>query len=110
VLAHDARRAARVDAAGHTVPLDEQDRTLYDGARIAEAQRLLDRAMLARRSGPYQVQAAIACLHASGRPPPTATGARSPPSMPRSPSCPPPPSSSSTAPPRSAWPKARWPA
>jgi RNA polymerase sigma-70 factor (ECF subfamily) len=65
VLAHDARRAARVDAAGHSVPLDEQDRSLYDRAKIAEAQGLLDRALLARRSGPYQVQAAIACLHAS---------------------------------------------
>jgi RNA polymerase sigma-70 factor, ECF subfamily len=64
VLAHDARRAARVDAEGVTVPLDEQDRSLYDAAKIAEAQRLLDRALLARAPGPYQVQAAIACLHA----------------------------------------------
>src|SRR3954470_19218061 len=65
VLAHDARRAARVDSGGVTVPLDEQDRALYDGAKIAEAQGLLDRALLFRAPGPYQVQAAIACLHAS---------------------------------------------
>ena len=65
VLAHDARRAARVDAEGVTVPLDEQDRSLYDGAKIAEAQGLLDRALVFRAPGPYQVQAAIACLHAS---------------------------------------------
>jgi RNA polymerase sigma-70 factor (ECF subfamily) len=54
-----------VDGAGHTVALDEQDRSRYDGAKVAEAQRLLDRALLARRPGPYQLQAAIACLHAS---------------------------------------------
>jgi RNA polymerase sigma-70 factor (ECF subfamily) len=65
VLAHDARRAARVDADGVTVPLDEQDRSLYDGAKIAEAQGLLDRALGFRAPGSYQVQAAIACLHAS---------------------------------------------
>src|SRR3954468_24989008 len=65
VLAHDARRAARVDSSGVTVPLDEQDRGLYDGAKIAEAQGLLDRALVFRAPGPYQVQAAIACLHAS---------------------------------------------
>jgi RNA polymerase sigma-70 factor, ECF subfamily len=65
VLAHDARRAARVDPDGVTVALDEQDRALYDGAKIAEAQGLLDRALAFRAPGPYQVQAAIACLHAS---------------------------------------------
>ena len=65
VLAHDARRAARVDIDGITVPLGEQDRSLYDAAKIAEAQGLLDRALVFRAPGPYQVQAAIACLHAS---------------------------------------------
>lgn len=63
VLAHDARRAARVDGAGVTVPLDEQDRTRYDHARLAEATGLLDRSLALGRPGPYQVQAAIACLH-----------------------------------------------
>ncbi len=53
-----------MDAAGHTVPLEAQDRGLYDGARVREAGGLLDRALAARRPGPYQVQAAIAVLHA----------------------------------------------
>ena len=65
VLAHDARRAARLDDDGRAVPLDAQDRSRYDAAMIAEATGLLDRALLAQRPGPYQVQAAIACLHAS---------------------------------------------
>jgi RNA polymerase sigma-70 factor (ECF subfamily) len=63
VLAHDARRAARVDPSGLTVPLDEQDRSRYDTARLAEASGLLERALGFDRPGPYQVQAAIACLH-----------------------------------------------
>jgi len=63
VLAHDARRPARVDAAGVSVPLEDQDRSRYDRARLAEAEQLLDRALAAGRPGPYQVQAAIACLH-----------------------------------------------
>jgi len=64
VLAHDARRAARVDDAGRTVSLEEQDRSRYDAAKVAEASALLDRALVAHRPGPYQVQAAIAVLHA----------------------------------------------
>lgn len=72
VLAHDARRAARVDADGLTVPLDDQDRSRYDRGRLDEATGLLDRALALDRPGPYQVQAAIACLH-SGAPTPLAT-------------------------------------
>jgi len=64
VLAHDARRPARLDAEGRTVPLEHQDRSRYDAARVREAAGLLDRALAAARPGPYQVQAAIACLHA----------------------------------------------
>ena len=63
VLAHDARRAARIDADGHSIPLDEQDRSLYDRAKLEEAERLLDRAIRSLRPGRYQLQAAIACLH-----------------------------------------------
>lgn len=63
VLAHDARRAARVDAGGRAVPLDEQDRSRYDAGRLREASGLLDRALALGAPGPYQVQAAIACLH-----------------------------------------------
>jgi RNA polymerase sigma-70 factor (ECF subfamily) len=63
MLLHDARRAARLDAEGSLVLLDDQDRTLWDGGRIAEGRRLLDRALPLRKPGPYQLQAAIASLH-----------------------------------------------
>jgi len=63
MLLHDARRTARVDAAGRYVPLDEQDRSLWDQGRIREGLRTLERALPLRRPGPYQLQAAIAALH-----------------------------------------------
>jgi RNA polymerase sigma-70 factor, ECF subfamily len=63
MLLHDARRLARVDAAGELVLLDDQDRSLWDTRRIAEGRHVLDRALPLRRPGPYQVQAAIASLH-----------------------------------------------
>jgi RNA polymerase sigma-70 factor (ECF subfamily) len=63
MLLHDARRAARVGPDGMLVSLEEQDRTLWDAAAIAEGTQLLDAAVAARRPGPYQVQAAIAALH-----------------------------------------------
>ncbi|WP_448006071.1 RNA polymerase sigma factor [Agromyces bauzanensis] len=63
MLLTDARRAARTDETGALVPLDEQDRTRWDPARIEEGVALvtdvLDRAPI----GPYQVQAAIAAVH-----------------------------------------------
>jgi RNA polymerase sigma-70 factor (ECF subfamily) len=65
MLLHDSRREARVDAHGELVALDDQDRTLWDRGRIREGERLLDGAMRRRRSGPYQLQAAIAALHAT---------------------------------------------
>jgi RNA polymerase sigma-70 factor, ECF subfamily len=46
------------------VLLEDQDRALWDQARIAEGRRILERALAHRRPGPYQVQAAIAALHA----------------------------------------------
>ncbi|MGW0661000.1 RNA polymerase sigma factor [Streptodolium elevatio] len=61
---HDARRAARVDEAGDFVPLEEQDRSRWDREAIAEASRLLDEAVAVERVGPYQLQAAIANVHA----------------------------------------------
>jgi len=64
MLLHDARRGARVGANGALVPLEEQDRSLWDRAKIAEGLAVLDRAIAMRRRGPYQVQAAIAALHA----------------------------------------------
>ena len=63
MLLHHARREARTDAEGDLVTLEAQDRSLWDSALIAEGQRLLDAAMLRRRPGSYQVQAAIAALH-----------------------------------------------
>jgi RNA polymerase sigma-70 factor (ECF subfamily) len=64
LLFHDARRDARVDAAGALVPLEEQDRTRWRTPLIDEARALLNRAIAQRHAGPYQVQAAIAALHA----------------------------------------------
>jgi RNA polymerase sigma-70 factor (ECF subfamily) len=63
MLFHDARSAARLDAAGDLVLLDEQDRSLFDGAAIAEGRRRLDAAGRLERPGPFQVQAAIAACH-----------------------------------------------
>ncbi|GIG66476.1 RNA polymerase sigma factor [Phytomonospora endophytica] len=65
VLLHDARHAARADTDGELVALDEQDRSLWDGARIAEGEAELERALRRRRAGPFQLQAAIAACHAT---------------------------------------------
>jgi RNA polymerase sigma-70 factor, ECF subfamily len=63
VLLHDSRRATRVDAAGALVPLEEQDRRLWNRSRIT---RGLDRLRQAEGStGPYLPQAVIAALHAT---------------------------------------------
>ena len=64
MLLHDARRPARTAADGTLVPLEEQDRTLWDSALIDEGTRVLDRAVARGTPGPYQLQAAIAALHA----------------------------------------------
>ena len=61
---HLARSAARFDAAGEMVLLPDQDRTLWDRGAIADGIALLDRAGAMGRTGPYQVQAAIAAIHA----------------------------------------------
>jgi RNA polymerase sigma-70 factor (ECF subfamily) len=65
MLLHDSRREARVDGHGELVLLDDQDRSLWDRGRIREGERLLEGAMRRRRPGPYQLQAAIAALHAT---------------------------------------------
>jgi RNA polymerase sigma-70 factor (ECF subfamily) len=65
MLLHHARRAARVDDTGALVPLEEQDRTRWDGDAIAEAIELLEAALRRGVPGPYQVQAAIAACHCS---------------------------------------------
>ncbi|HXX32719.1 MAG TPA: DUF6596 domain-containing protein, partial [Myxococcaceae bacterium] len=64
MLLHDARRAGRLGPDGALVPLEEQDRRRWDRSAIAEGTALLDAAVEQRRPGPYQVQAAIAALHA----------------------------------------------
>jgi RNA polymerase sigma-70 factor (ECF subfamily) len=64
LLLHDARRAARVDATGELVLLDDQDRSRWDRAAIDEGVELLDAALRRNEPGPYQVQAAIAACHA----------------------------------------------
>jgi RNA polymerase sigma-70 factor (ECF subfamily) len=64
MLLQDSRRAARVDPDGELVTLEDQNRSLWDQAAIAEAGLALDRAIRLRRPGPYQLQAAIAACHA----------------------------------------------
>jgi RNA polymerase sigma factor (sigma-70 family) len=64
LLLHESRAATRFDGWGRLVRLAEQDRSRWDRALIGEAVRLLDRALARREAGPYQVQAAIAALHA----------------------------------------------
>jgi RNA polymerase sigma-70 factor, ECF subfamily len=64
MLLHDSRRAARVGTDGELVLLEDQDRSLWDTAGIAEGRRLVEQALRLRRVGPYQLQAAIAALHA----------------------------------------------
>jgi RNA polymerase sigma factor (sigma-70 family) len=64
LLLHESRAAARFDGWGRLIRLKDQDRSRWNGDLAAEATALLDRAMAMRRAGPYQVQAAIAALHA----------------------------------------------
>ncbi|MGB6252451.1 MAG: RNA polymerase sigma factor [Bradyrhizobium sp.] len=64
LLLQHARAAARFDASGELVLLDDQDRTLWNQKLIAEGLALIDKAVRHRSPGPYQVQAAIAALHA----------------------------------------------
>lgn len=63
MLFHEARRSARVDAAGDLILLEDQDRARWDGARVREGQALLDRALKKRSVGPYVLQAAIVAVH-----------------------------------------------
>jgi RNA polymerase sigma-70 factor (ECF subfamily) len=63
MLLHDSRRAARVDARGDLVRLEDQDRSLWDRGRIGEGIRLVESALQGRPPGPYAVQGAIAAVH-----------------------------------------------
>jgi RNA polymerase sigma-70 factor (ECF subfamily) len=64
LLTHSHARA-RVDEAGHPVLLADQDRGSWDRAMIAEGTSILDAAVARRAPGPYQLQAAIAAVHAA---------------------------------------------
>jgi RNA polymerase sigma-70 factor, ECF subfamily len=64
LLLQNARAPARFDGGGNIVLLEDQKRNLWDRAMIAEGLALIDKAMRHKRRGPYQVQAAIAALHA----------------------------------------------
>lgn len=64
LLLQNARAPARLNADGEIVLLEEQDRKLWNRAMIAEGLALVDKALRHRQPGPYQVQAAIAAVHA----------------------------------------------
>ena len=64
MLLTDARRQARTRPDGALVPLAEQDRTLWDAAAIAEGVDLITTSLATAPPGPYQLQAAIAAVHA----------------------------------------------
>ena len=68
MLLHDSRRHARVRD-GALVTMDEQDRSLWDRQAIAEGTQFLERALRLQAPGPYQLQAAIAAVHAQAKTP-----------------------------------------
>jgi len=69
MLLTEARRPARTGRDGELVRLPDQDRGLWDRALIAEGQDLVRACLRRNRPGPYQIQAAIAAVHADGRSP-----------------------------------------
>jgi RNA polymerase sigma-70 factor (ECF subfamily) len=66
MLLHDSRRDAR-SCDGRLITLEEQDRSLWDATEIAEGLDLVEKALRAGPVGPYQLQAAIAALHAQAK-------------------------------------------
>jgi len=69
MLLQYARSATRFDANGDVILLEDQDRLQWNGKMIAEGLALIDKAMRHRRTGAYQIQAAIAALHARAQKP-----------------------------------------
>jgi RNA polymerase sigma-70 factor (ECF subfamily) len=65
MLLQDSRRETRVSATGELVTLEEQDRSRWDRPEIEEGTRLVEASLRQRRVGPYQLQAAIAAVHAN---------------------------------------------
>src|SRR5262249_6147784 len=64
MLLHDSRREARVSDEGDLVLLENQDRSKWNRPQIEEGIRLIERALRMGRPGPYQIQGAIAAVHA----------------------------------------------
>jgi RNA polymerase sigma-70 factor (ECF subfamily) len=69
MLLQQSREAARASPSGDLILLHDQDRSLWNRGQIAEGSALVDRALAARRFGPYQIQAAIAAVHANAADP-----------------------------------------
>jgi len=69
MLLHNSRRKARLGAQGELILLENQDRSLWDRRSIQEGLALVEKALYMRHPGPYQIQAAIAALHASAHNP-----------------------------------------
>ena len=69
MLLHDSRRMARVDERGDMVLLDDQDRALWDRDQIDRGIELVEQSLRRGRPGPYQIQAAIAAIHAEAASP-----------------------------------------
>jgi RNA polymerase sigma-70 factor, ECF subfamily len=69
MLLHDSRRNARSSPDGSLIVLERQDRALWDSAAIAEGSSLVEHALQSKAIGPYQLQAAIAALHAQAAEP-----------------------------------------
>ena len=64
MLLHDSRRAARTSPTGELILLEQQDRSQWNKAQIAEGAALVEQSLASRRIGPYSIQAAIAAVHA----------------------------------------------
>jgi RNA polymerase sigma-70 factor (ECF subfamily) len=69
MLLHESRRAARASGAGEVVLLEDQDRTLWDRALVAEGSSLVQRALASNQFGPYALQGAISAIHANAATP-----------------------------------------
>lgn len=67
MLLHESRRTARTDAAGNLIPLEEQDRTLWQADLIAEGCALVEKALQMPGMGSYALQAAISAVHAEAK-------------------------------------------
>ncbi len=67
MLLHDSRRDARLNPSGELVPLEEQDRSLWHAGQIYEGLRLVEHALRTGAVGPFQLQAAIAAVHAEAK-------------------------------------------